>query len=132
PAEADWVQLARGAHREGVRLDRLVDQLLALSRMDGSAGDSGGSGDSDAVEQVDLDELVLAEVDAVRARGRVTVGLSPFSAVRLPGRAEQLCRVVRNLLDNAERHAERAVTVGLSAGSGFAELVVADDGTGVP
>jgi signal transduction histidine kinase len=87
---------------------------------------------ADTVDMVDLDELVLLEVDAVRARGKVTVDLSGFTAVRLQGRTEQLRRMIRNLLDNAERHAERTVTVELAGAGPSAELVVADDGAGIP
>jgi signal transduction histidine kinase len=124
PNDTDWVTLARDVHREGSRLDRLTDELLALSRAEGDAPQD--------LEWVDLDELVLLEVDAVRARAKVTVELSPFSAARLRGRPDELRGVVRNLLDNAERHAADAMTVGLSSDDEVAELVVADDGDGIP
>jgi signal transduction histidine kinase len=38
---------------------------------------------------------------------------------------------VRNLLDNAERYATSAVTIGLTVNDGQATLVVADDGPGI-
>ncbi len=122
PTETDWVQVAQSMHREGIRLDLLVDQLLVLSSADGTP---------QPPEVVDLDELVLLEVEAIRARNKVTVDLSSFSAARLPGRPDQLRSVVRNLLDNAERHAEKVVTVALRTDSDSAELVVADDGGGI-
>ncbi|KUJ66042.1 histidine kinase [Streptomyces albus subsp. albus] len=125
PAATDWPAVARDIHRETGRLDRLVEELLALSRIDAS----------DRTEQltdVDLDEMVLLEVEAIRARGEVKVDLSGLSAVRLQGRAQQLRAVVRNLLDNAERHATAQVVVALAATGAEAELVVADDGPGVP
>jgi len=125
PKDTDWVKLARDLHREGSRLDRLTDELLALARAEGDTPQPN-------LEWVDLDELVLIEVDAVRARAKVTVELSPFSAARLSGRPDELRGVVRNLLDNAERHAESAITVGLSCDGEVAELVVADDGDGIP
>jgi signal transduction histidine kinase len=125
PKDTDWVKLARDLHREGSRLDRLTDELLALSRAEGYAPQQ-------HLEWVDLDELVLLEVDAVRARAKVTVELSPFSAARLRGRPDELRGVVRNLLDNAERHAASGMTVGLSSDDEVAELVVADDGDGIP
>jgi signal transduction histidine kinase len=78
-----------------------------------------------------MDELVLLEVDTVRARGRVTVDLSPFSAARISGRPDELRRVIGNLLDNAERHAASRVVVGLSIEDGSVELVVTDDGEGI-
>ncbi|HEV8560319.1 MAG TPA: ATP-binding protein, partial [Actinophytocola sp.] len=121
-ADTDWLALARSVHREGTRLDRLTDELLTLSRAD----------DHRPFEPVDLDELVLSEVDLVRARGRVSVDLSALSAARLPGRPEDLRRVIRNLLDNAERHAASVITVGLTADTSVAELVIADDGDGIP
>lgn len=124
PADTDWVALAREAHQQGSRLNRLADELLVLSRSDAGA--------SDQLEWVDLDELVLAEVEAVRARGRIGVELSPFSAVRFLGRPGEIRAVVRNLLDNAERHAGRSIVVGLGATPEFAELVVSDDGDGIP
>lgn len=122
PERTDWIELAREVHHAGTRLDELVDELLTLAR----AGDAG------RIEPVDLDELVLTEADLVRARGRVEVDLSALSAVRLPGRADDLRRVIRNLLENAERHAAGRVTVTLTADTDIAELTVADDGPGIP
>ena len=89
-------------------------------------------GVTETVEWVDLDEVVLTEIEAVRTRAVVEVELTPFSTARLRGRSGELSRVVRNLLDNAERHARRRVTVGLWTAERFAELVVADDGPGIP
>ncbi|MET7617473.1 ATP-binding protein [Streptomyces sp. NPDC005408] len=124
PAGTDWPVLARDVHRETDRLDRLVEELLTLSRI-GAAQDPG------EISEVDLDELVLLEAEAIRARGEVGVDLSGLSAVRMRGPAEQLRAVVRNLLDNAERHADSVVRVSLTADEAAAELVVADDGPGV-
>ena len=123
PAETDWVELGRQVHQQGGRLSRLADELLVLVRADREVAD---------LEWVDLEELVLTEVEAVRARGRVDVTLSPFSAIRIRGRPYDIRAVVRNLLDNAERHARRSVVVGLGTAGGEAELVVSDDGDGIP
>lgn len=126
PEDTDWRVLAQEVHREGSRLNHLVDELLVLSRTDN------GNGVREAVDRVDLDELVLAEIEAIRSRGRVAVDLSSFSAARLRGRPDELSRLVRNLLDNAERHAASTVTVSLVTTTRFTELVVADDGSGIP
>ncbi|MDX8032645.1 HAMP domain-containing sensor histidine kinase [Lentzea sp. BCCO 10_0856] len=123
PSSTDWVRVAGDLHREAVRLGDLTDELIVLALADGV---------TEPVEWVDLDEVVLNEIDAVRARGVVDVELSPFSAARLRGRAGELSRVVRNLLDNAEHHARHRITVGLWSTERFAELVVADDGPGIP
>jgi signal transduction histidine kinase len=127
PDQTDWVALARAVHRDGDRLDRLVDDLLTLA----SASASGRAGDA-ALEVVDLDEVVLDEVEAIRARGAVAVDLAALSPVRLRSRPEQLRLIVRNLLDNAERHAVGRVEIGLAAGGAAAELVVSNDGDPVP
>ena len=48
------------------------------------------------------------------------------------GRRDQLQRVVRNLLDNAARHASTTVAVGLRPTTRTVELTVDDDGPGIP
>jgi len=52
--------------------------------------------------------------------------------VRVRGDASQLARVVRNLADNAARHARSTVSLSATAQEGTAVLVVDDDGPGVP
>jgi signal transduction histidine kinase len=39
---------------------------------------------------------------------------------------------LRNLIDNAARHAHHTITITLAVDGGDAELVVADDGPGIP
>ncbi|MEU5260935.1 HAMP domain-containing sensor histidine kinase [Amycolatopsis sp. NPDC021455] len=123
PDRTDWPRLARDNHQEAARLAAVTDELLALSKLDSSMSATG---------PVDLDELVLAETESLSARGKVRVELSPFTPARVPGRAGELRRLIRNLLDNAERHATSRVVVGLSTEDGHAELVVTDDGAGIP
>lgn len=54
---------------------------------------------------------------------------SPSASTATP---HHLQRVLRNLLDNAARHAREHVTIGLTAEDGTAELTVTDDGPGIP
>ena len=84
----------------------------------------------ESLPEVDLDELVLDET--VREH-RVPIDTTRVSAGRVHGRREQLARVVRNLLDNADRHARTTVAVALHNDSdGTVELTVDDDGPGIP
>ena len=53
------------------------------------------------------------------------------SAARVEGDRSQLARLVRNLLDNAARHAASVVIVTLSEDGGQAVLRVDDDGPGI-
>jgi len=104
------------------RLARLVDDLLALARMDANPRPQR--------QVLDLDDLVLQEVRRVRGRG-VTVHAGTVSAGRVLGDPAGLDRVVRNLLDNAVRHAATTVTVTLEATDALISLSIADDGPGI-
>ncbi len=59
------------------------------------------------------------------------VDTSGLSAGQVRGDAGQLARVVRNLVDNAERHAAGAVSLTLAERAGRVLLTVADDGPGI-
>lgn len=109
---------------ESERMDALIGDLLELARVDEAAS-------REAFETVDLGELVSAEVRdegiEVRADG------DSSGAVVVDGSKRMLRRVVRNLVDNARRHAEDRVIVVVEVGSdGTARVEVHDDGNGVP
>jgi signal transduction histidine kinase len=120
----DWPAMARSWLGEQARLERLVDDLLLLARMDGAAAERG-------VTTVDLDELVLREARDLRSRGRVRVDVSAVGGGRVRGHTERLRQVVRNLFDNAERHATTTVGCALRQRGAVVELVVSDDGPGI-
>ena len=82
-------------------------------------------------EVVDLDDIVFDEVTHLRLRTGLLVDTSRVSAGQIRGQAGMLARVVRNLLDNAARHAHRQISVSLTQAGDEAVLVVADDGPGI-
>jgi signal transduction histidine kinase len=110
---------------ENLRMSALVDDLLLLARLDEADADPRATG------PVDLDDLVLAEAAALRRRG-VTVDTTGVGAGRVAGDAGQLGRLVRNLADNAARHASSAVELGVTSADGTVRVTVADDGPGIP
>ena len=55
-----------------------------------------------------------------------------MSAGLVRGDVDQLSRLVRNLLENAVRHAHHTVTVALSEQDDRVQLDIIDDGPGVP
>ncbi|MFE2022192.1 ATP-binding protein [Streptomyces sp. NPDC059499] len=114
-----------GAVADTVRLQVLAADLLLLARLD--AGERPGR----AV--VDLGALVREEVPQ-RTGDRIAVAVSVAGSgpLEVRGSRGQLTRVVGNLLDNAERHAERSVAVSVSADRGDVLIAVTDDGPGVP
>lgn len=125
PDRADWPAVAQRALAEDVRMEDTVSELLDLARLD----EADGPAPIETLPEVDLDELVLD--DTVQQR-RVPVDTGRVSAGRVHGRREQLQRVVRNLLDNAARHADSRVAVGLVTDDQVVELTVDDDGPGIP
>ncbi len=125
PAQVDVADLVAGLLPEERRLEGLVEDLLVLARADeGMLGTSR--------RPVDLDDAVLAEAAALRRRAGLTVDLSGVGPGRVDGDAGQLARVVRNLLDNAARHARSTVRVALEQQGDTVVLAVSDDGAGVP
>jgi signal transduction histidine kinase len=124
PDRIDMSELTEVVLAENDRLAALVDGLLELSRLD-----ERGLVDRRAV---DLDDLALTEVARVRAAGRLTVDGTGVGPARVLGDERMLARVVRNLVDNAVRHASSRIAIGVRAVGADAELVVDDDGAGVP
>jgi signal transduction histidine kinase len=118
PAE-ERRQLASRASAEVDRLALLVDDLLTLASADERAMVL-------HTTDVDLDDVVLAETAALRTRGMpVAVTVEPL---RVVGDQARLGRVVRNLLENAERHMESQVRVALRQDGDDAVIEVDNDG----
>lgn len=124
PEAVDWPTTSREVLAELDRLDRLVADLLLLARAD-------EHGLRLRPEPVDLLELVESEGDRLRRAGirQVSVQASPVHA---QADRHHLERALRNLTDNAARHARDAVTLRLSSEAGVATFAVADDGPGIP
>ncbi|MFJ5719568.1 ATP-binding protein [Streptomyces sp. NPDC093149] len=114
-----------GAVADTVRLQALAADLLLLARLD--AGERPGR------TTLDLGALVHEEVSQ-RTGDRIgaAVSVPESGGFEVTGSRGQLARVIGNLLDNAERHAERAVSISVRAERGGVVVAVTDDGAGVP
>jgi signal transduction histidine kinase len=109
---------------ESVRMARLVEDLLLLARVD----------DHELrlrQEDVDLDDLVYAERDRIAVEHPDLTVEGRVDPVRISGDPHHLQRVLRNLVDNAGRHARRTMTISLAAVDGEAHLVVGNDGPSI-
>lgn len=111
------------------RMRLMVEDLLLLAKND-------ERGVPLRHEDVDLDDIVLSEATRLRELPGTDVTVS-IEHARLIGDPDALVRVVRNLADNARRHARSTVALVLTvdrsgAGAPRAELVVDDDGEGIP
>jgi signal transduction histidine kinase len=124
PELADWQRLSKGVLADTLRLGRMVEDLLALARLD----ESPGAVQSRELELGDVAREVAGRLPAEGAR--VTVGLDGGARVR--GDRQALGRAVQNLLDNAVRHATSRVEVSVGSDGGLAVLAVTDDGPGIP
>ncbi len=106
------------------RLAAIVDDLLALARHD--------EHHPVAAVAVDLDDVAFDALEAAAASHDLTVDIDGVMPVRVSGDADQLARAVRNLVDNATRHATSRVALSIETAAGHAIVHVDDDGPGVP
>jgi len=108
------------------RMNRLIQDLLMLARVD-SWADSGA--DSAAGDKFRLVPLADAIEDAMSMVGR------PFefsrSEVNVMGSAAELERVFVNVLSNAARYSQEKVSVSMTAKELWVEVAVEDDGPGI-
>ena len=124
PEELDQALIEEALLPETRRMSRLVDDLLLLAYADER---------THVLKrvEVDLDDIVHAEADRVRAITELRVAVS-VAAVRVVGDPRALSRLVRNLGDNAIRHACSEIRLECGRVEGHAQVVVADDGPGIP
>ena len=113
---------------EAHRLGRIVDDLLALSEVEGR---------DHARAPVDLAEVVEESVRGLRPAAeqlgvRLEVDLSRDQTCLADAR--QIGSAVTNLIDNALKYADgrSPVTVAVRPGDGWADVVVKDRGIGIP
>jgi signal transduction histidine kinase len=127
PDATGWSDTARALLEENRHMDRLVADLLFIARADDGAPPVPST-------PVDLHEVVFDEAARLHAAtgDGIRIDTTGVSGAFVRGRHDDLTRAVRNLLDNAERHATSAVTIGLGNGGGTVTLVVEDDGPGIP
>lgn len=121
-------------------LDQLIEEILLASRLDAKEADLG------ILEPIDLIGLLAEECARTHAQLEIqgppvqlgtdanlagASGPRPLSLM-VQGVAKLLRRAVRNLLENAQRHAAGGVDVRVVASTGQVQISVCDRGPGVP
>ncbi len=113
-----------------------MDNLLFLASTEAGAPTIG-------VSTVSLDEMLFEEAQLVAATGDVVVDLAGVAPAMLRGSPTDLGRLVRNLVDNAVRHADSTISLAIeiddspgtraddASGAADITLVVGDDGPGI-
>lgn len=123
PADPSATRAKDEITRNIAELDQLIDEILLASRLDAQEADLG------SIEPVDL--LGLAAEECARTSAMLDADPAYREWV-VPGVNKLLRRAVRNLLENAKRHASGNATLALSQDGGFAVIRVCDKGPGVP
>jgi two-component system phosphate regulon sensor histidine kinase PhoR len=114
--------------RESERLNRLVGDLLDLSRLEDPATIANSIADLAALAKSEISE-VLPQASAKSIK--VTASLDDEVLVR--GDEGQLGLMIRNLLDNAVRYTQEGqISVGITTDAGEAILQISDTGIGIP
>ena len=107
--------------RDLAEMEHMIDEYLAFARGEGA----------EAVEPVRLRDLIEAVSEGALLSGaQVSVAADPelMAAVR----PNALKRALANLVMNAAAHGERVEVAAQSVGQGGVEIVIDDDGPGIP
>ena len=122
---ADREELLETIDLEQARLNRLVANLLEMSRLEAGAA-------APAVELWTVDELIRQAVADVAANGRVLIRGADTQLVRVD--AAQIERVLANLLENALKFSPAGSPVHVRVTATRAEVIVrvVDQGPGIP
>lgn len=118
-------------HTEAKRLNRLVDDLQELSRVEARAYDL----QLQAVEIASVVQTVVKRLAPDAAARHIALAIE--SAPALPpvfGDGDRLVQVLSNLVANALQHTPEggAVTIGTEQGKGEIQVTVRDTGIGIP
>jgi signal transduction histidine kinase len=125
PDRTTMEELAGIVLEENVRLQRIVEDLLLLTRVDEGTLQLRKA-------PVDLDDLMFEEAARLRAATGLRIDIARVSAGRVIGDRGRLERLLRNLTDNAARHAVSEIRLGLRGDDREVALEVDDGGPGVP
>lgn len=124
PSGATWQEMKTILTGETARMRYLVEDLLTLAK----ANDRGLRLE---LADVDLDDVLNEEIRRLRSTStrRIEVSLEP---ARVTGDPRRLCQVVRNVLDNADRHAISRISIRVRSTDDGALIRIDNDGPPVP
>lgn len=132
PDDVDWPTAVRSALHDMERLQGLSEDLLLLARLDGTAPLP-----HDSVNLTDLVHDLVEEHRHLRRAHPLEIRLdAPAPPAWTAGSDIQLERMLRNVLSNACRYADKEVGVAVGAehhaGVDTVRIDVRDDGPGIP
>jgi signal transduction histidine kinase len=124
PANANWPDVADVIMREGRRLDGIIGDLFWLARHDEDHLDVESA-------EIDFDDLLYEEASRVRSMSELNVDTSAVAPTRVLGDPTMIKRMIRNVVDNAMRYAQRELRFDSHYEDDEAVIIVSDDGNGI-
>ncbi|WLW52514.1 sensor histidine kinase [Streptomyces sp. YU58] len=126
PERTDWPAAATTAARQTRRLQALAEDLLLLARLDTRTPAAGP-------ETVDLTALASRLTEQYPLTERpLTLTCDSTAPAHAHGNPDEYERLLRNLVDNAARHAAHRIQITVRNQDDWVVLTVHDDGPGVP
>jgi two-component system osmolarity sensor histidine kinase EnvZ len=107
--------------RDVAEMEHMIDEYLAFARGEGG----------EALETIDIGAL-LDEVGAQASRTGAQVSVETEPDLAAGVRPNALRRALSNLIMNAAGHARRVEVTGRASQSGETEIIIDDDGPGIP
>ncbi|CAM5367418.1 Adaptive-response sensory-kinase SasA [Streptomyces violaceorubidus] len=126
PERTDWPATATTAARQTRRLQALAEDLLLLARLDTRTPEA-------SPETVDLTALASRLTEQYPLTERpLTLTCDSTAPAHVQGNPDAYERLLRNLVDNAARHAAHRIQITVRNQDSWVVLTVHDDGPGVP
>jgi signal transduction histidine kinase len=123
PDRAEWAKVAEDSLIEVARLEELTRDLRMLTRS--------RSMQASAAVAIELADVVASEVALRRPERGIRYETSLVPA-RITADPDAVVQVVRNLFENAERHAATEIRVAVAPDDTVVVLTVANDGPAIP
>ncbi|MEP7111811.1 MAG: ATP-binding protein [Ilumatobacteraceae bacterium] len=123
PDRTEWSKVAEDSLIEVARLEELTRDLRILTRS--------RSMQAAAAQQIELSDVVASEV-ALRRPDRGVRYRTDLMPAHVGADPDAVVRVVRNLFDNAQRHAASEIIVMVSTDADGVTLRVINDGRSIP
>ncbi|MHA5048895.1 sensor histidine kinase [Streptomyces sp. SD15] len=126
PERTDWPAAATTAARQTRRLQALAEDLLLLARLDTRTP----MADPDTVDLAALASRLTEQYPLTERP--LTLTCDSTAPAHAHGNPDEYERLLRNLIDNAARHAAHRIQITIRNQDAWVVLTVHDDGPGVP
>jgi len=122
--DPEWPVTRNRLVEQTERLGSIISDLLVLASQDEEAEFDN--------ETIEFEDLVSEVTEEAVASSNLNVDVWEMEPARVTGNAEHLRRAVKNVVENAVRHADSTIRVQMHNHDGSVEVEVSDDGAGIP